>query len=124
MTSDVVVPFVVALVGESERLCGELVQVVVGGLVFAERETGKVADVGRLSALSPTEKVVQNWLICENLRGRLLVFSVGFLIWVVFSPILSYFKGDFKKIIFPHALKILSCDHQWVSLQKWSQNIG
>lgn len=95
MTSDVVVPFVVALVEVSGRFCGELVQMVVGRLVFAERETGKVAGVGVLCALSPTEKVVQNWLIYENLRGRVLVFSVGFLMWVVFSPILNYFEGDF-----------------------------
>lgn len=95
MTSDAIVPFVVALVEVSGRLCGELVQMVVGGLVFAERETGKVAGVDTFCALSPTEKVVQNWLICENLRGRLLVFSVSFLKWVMSYPILNYFEGDF-----------------------------
>lgn len=46
--------------------CGELVQMVIGGIVFAGRETGKGADVGRLCTLHPVEEPVQKWLIHET----------------------------------------------------------
>lgn len=61
--------------------CGELVQMVVGGIMFVGRETDKGADVGRLCTLHPVEKPVQKWLICENMviceiEARLLLTAV------------------------------------------------
>lgn len=44
------------LVGETGRLCGELVQMVASGVVLAKGETGKGDAVGRLCTLSPAVK--------------------------------------------------------------------
>lgn len=65
----------VLLVGEAGGLCGELVQKVVGvgEIIFSIKETGKGDDVGMLCTLSPVEEPVQKWLMCENLRGKVVL---------------------------------------------------
>lgn len=63
----------VPLVEEAGGLCGELVQKVVGKTIFSGKETGKGADVGMLFTLSPVEEPIQKWLMCENLRGKVVL---------------------------------------------------
>lgn len=55
--------------------CGELVQMVIGGIVFAGRETGKGADVGRLCTLHPDVKMQRAKRVLQTMVAWCLVPS-------------------------------------------------
>lgn len=57
-------------VGEAGGLCGELVQVAVGGEVSARRESVEGMDADTLCSLSPAEEPGQKRLICEKVHGK------------------------------------------------------
>lgn len=57
-------------VGEAGGLCGELVQVAVGGEVSARGESVEGMDADTLCSLSPVEEPGQKWLICEKVHGK------------------------------------------------------
>lgn len=67
----------VPLVGEAGGLCGELVQMVIVGVVFAGRETGKRVDVGTLCTLSPAVKMQRTKRILQTMVPWCLVPSTA-----------------------------------------------
>lgn len=70
----------VPLLGEAGGLCEELVQVAVVEVIFAERETGKRADVDTLCTLSPVEEPVQiGQCVQPERQVCLIAFSQVFL---------------------------------------------
>lgn len=58
------------LVGEAGGLCGELVQMAVGVVVSARRESVEGVDADTLCSLSPVEEPGQKWLMCEKVHSK------------------------------------------------------